>query len=136
MRKVKKVLAMALVSTLLMQNILVPVSAAEDPFETAAPTAGEIIRPESVSEGGNDLQVVFEVEEQREAAVKHFRLSDGSYVAASYPSAIHYESEDGIWKDIDNTLILKENKSSSDLRMGESSENQSCAAVNGENEKA
>ena len=70
---------------LLMQSVAVPVSAAEDPFEAAAPTAGESIRPENAPEGSEDnLQVLYEVEEQREAAVKHFRLSDGSYVAASY----------------------------------------------------
>lgn len=47
MKKVKKVLSAVLVSALLMQSVAVPVSAAEDPFEAAAPTAGESIRPEN-----------------------------------------------------------------------------------------
>ena len=88
MKKFKKALSAVLVSALLMQSVAVPVSAAEDPFEAAAPTAGESIRPENAPEGSEDnLQVLYEVEEQREAAVKHFRLSDGSYVAASYDSS-------------------------------------------------
>ena len=107
MKKVKKVLSAVLVSALLMQSVAVPVSAAEDPFEAAAPTAGESIRPENAPEGSEDnLQVLYEVEEQREAAVKHFRLSDGSYVAASYPTAVHYAVGEDEWKEIDNTLNL------------------------------
>lgn len=51
MKKVKKVLSAVLVSALLMQSVAVPVSAAEDPFEAAAPTAGESIRPENAPEG-------------------------------------------------------------------------------------
>ena len=107
MKKVKKVLSAVLVSALLMQSVAVPVSAAEDPFEAAAPTAGESIRPENAPEGSEDnLQVLYEVEEQREAAVKHFRLSDGSYVAASYPTAVHYAVGEDEWEEIDNTLNL------------------------------
>ncbi|MBR1826368.1 MAG: DNRLRE domain-containing protein, partial [Clostridia bacterium] len=39
----------------------------------------------------------------RDAGVKHFRLSDGRYMAAIYPEPVHYE-KDGEWVDIDNTL--------------------------------
>ncbi|MBO5207041.1 MAG: hypothetical protein J6C09_05595 [Clostridia bacterium] len=46
----------------------------------------------------------YEVEELREKDVKHFRLEDGSYVAAQYSSAVHYENEDGELVDIDNEL--------------------------------
>ena len=48
----------------------------------------------------------YEVEELREESVKHFRLSDGSYVAAQYPAAVHIENENGEWVDIDNRLFL------------------------------
>lgn len=41
--------------------------------------------------------------ELREAGVKHFRLSDGRYMAAIYPEPVHYE-KDGKWEEIDNTL--------------------------------
>lgn len=51
--------------------------------------------------------ILFEDESLREENVKHFRLENGSYIAATYSSPIHYE-EDGMWKEIDNTLSLKE----------------------------
>ena len=136
MKKVKKVLSAVLVSALLMQSVAVPVSAAEDPFEAAAPTAGESIRPENAPEGSEDnLQVLYEVEEQREAAVKHFRLSDGSYVAASYPTAVHYAVGEDEWEEIDNTLNLVSSGENSSER-SVLSKGQVYQAVNGENEKS
>ncbi len=53
---------------------------------------------------------------KRESNVKHFRLSDGSYVAVIYNESVHYE-KDGEWKDIDNTLT--ETYLSGDLIAGE-----------------
>ena len=35
---------------------------------------------------------------------KHYLLSDGSFVAVSYPEAIHYRNADGEWEDIDSNL--------------------------------
>ncbi len=48
---------------------------------------------------------IYEVEELREESVKHFRLEDGSYVAAQYPTAVHISDGNGGWRDIDNTLL-------------------------------
>ena len=48
-----------------------------------------------------------EMEGKREENIKHFLTADHTYLAAVYPSAVHYE-EDGVWKDIDNTLQLQE----------------------------
>ena len=50
------------------------------------------------------VKSVFEVEELRDENVKHFRLDDGSYIAAQYDKAVHYLDENGEWQDIDNTL--------------------------------
>ena len=47
---------------------------------------------------------IYEVKELREENVKVFRLEDGSFMAASYASAIHYSDESGEWQDIDNSL--------------------------------
>lgn len=49
--------------------------------------------------------VVGEDESLRKENEKHFRMSDGSYIAAVYPEAVHY-LEAGEWKEIDNTLSL------------------------------
>ena len=47
---------------------------------------------------------IYEVKELREENVKVFRLEDGSFMAASYASAVHYSDESGEWQDIDNSL--------------------------------
>lgn len=49
-------------------------------------------------------------------------MSDGSYTAVQYDTAVHYLDDSGAWQDIDNTLQLQ----------GTSSAQTYCAA-NGEN---
>ena len=48
-----------------------------------------------------------EVSELREADVKHFRMSDGGFVAVQYKEPVHYLTTAGEWKEIDNSLELK-----------------------------
>ena len=47
---------------------------------------------------------IIEITELREEDVKHFRLADGTYVAAQYKTAVHYLDDNGMWQDIDNSL--------------------------------
>lgn len=47
---------------------------------------------------------IYEVTELREENVKHFRLEDGSYVAAQYNYPVHYTDENGEFTDINNRL--------------------------------
>ena len=42
----------------------------------------------------------------RSEAEKHFRLSDGSYIAVSYGMPVHFRDEAGNWQDIDNRPLL------------------------------
>lgn len=51
-----------------------------------------------------DIQIMGEITGKRESNVKHFRMSDGSISAAVYPYEVHYEDEQGMLEDIDNTL--------------------------------
>ncbi len=52
---------------------------------------------------------LFEVTGLREESAKHFRLEDGSYVAAQYSEPVHYKDENGSWRDINNSLIDSNN---------------------------
>ena len=54
--------------------------------------------------------VLGEVESLRTETEKHFRMSDGSYMAVSYGIPVHYQDEDGAWLDIDNTMSLTGDK--------------------------
>ncbi len=63
----------------------------------------------AVDEGTLDVSsltaedILGEDETRREANVKHFKLTDGSMVAVSYPLSVH-EEVDGAWEEIDNSL--------------------------------
>ena len=59
----------------------------------------------SDSDKSTSLDVpIYEEENLREESVKTFRMPDGSYVAAVYPTAVHRQDELGVWQDINNTL--------------------------------
>lgn len=59
------------------------------------------------SEYEEEAYIVGEDEALRKENEKHFRLSDGTYIAVAYAEPVHY-MDDGEWKDIDNTLTLTE----------------------------
>ena len=78
-----------------------PVGAVSFSGAAAEESANGAAQLDPLSMGG-----AFEVTELREENVKHFRLPDGSFVAAQYESAVHYRDTLGAWQDIDNTLAL------------------------------
>ena len=51
-----------------------------------------------------------EIAELRTENVKHFDNGDGTYVAISYGNAVHRKDAKGEWRDIDNTLTLREDR--------------------------
>jgi RHS repeat-associated protein len=51
-----------------------------------------------------NADILYEIEDRREEAVKHFQMSDGSVMAALYSDVVHKEAENGKLVDIDNTL--------------------------------
>lgn len=60
---------------------------------------------DSLSVEETAAKIVSEVTEMREESVKYFLCDDGSYIAATYAAPVHY-NENGVWKEIDNTLTL------------------------------
>ena len=65
---------------------------------------GSSTSSENSSAGTDFVLPLYEVEELREESVKHFKLSDGSYVAAQYNYPVHYDDGSGKLLDIDNAL--------------------------------
>lgn len=53
----------------------------------------------------SEVEIEKEIESLRTADSKTFRRVDGTYVVAVYDTVVHYK-ENGIFKDIDNTLVL------------------------------
>lgn len=58
---------------------------------------------DSLSVEETAAKIVSEVTEMREESVKYFLCDDGSHIAATYAAPVHY-NENGVWKEIDNTL--------------------------------
>ena len=108
-----RILSMTL--SLVMIFYVIPTVVYAEIADALSKESGEVDSVESESQSfldlnGNALYTVdyplYEVTELREENAKHFRLSDGSYIAAQYSSKIHYPDEYGLWQDIDNTLSL------------------------------
>lgn len=85
---------------------------------------------DSITETIEEPTVVAEVKSERTEYTKHFRMSDGTYIAATYPEPVHYEVN-GKWVDIDNSLsqetvdgisVYKNNKSKHSVSFSESIE--------------
>lgn len=70
-------------------------SAIENNTETAEKVA--------MTDEQNDA--IYEMVSLRQENVKHFRLADGSYVAAQYNYPVHYKDENGEFIDINNQLV-------------------------------
>ena len=70
--------------------------------ETAIIPMPEITAPEPAVEIP-EVYIEGEVSELRNEYEKHYRLTDGSYMAVQYQVPVHYEDA-GQWVDIDNTL--------------------------------
>lgn len=71
---------------------------AEEYQNTISSTTDVIMKPA--------VEIVEEIKQQRTEHSKQFKLSNGLYMAAVYPDAVHYQTENG-WADIDNTLTAR-----------------------------
>lgn len=63
-----------------------------------------------INEEETPIEVVGELEDQRSAYTKSFRLSDGTISTVEYESDVHYKDEDGEWQPIDNSLIFEDSQ--------------------------
>lgn len=113
----RKFLCFLLVALMVIQTLPLEAFAATDEPIIATDENGtplEIVNDGRADKGGDpetgeDRTILGELDDQRDEYEKHFRLSDGSNMAVSYPIPVHYE-ENGEWEDIDNTLQLSSEK--------------------------
>ena len=92
----KKLLSIILCLSLMSQMIL-PVYAIAKPENT-------IDNDKVEQEERNLPYIVREDTSLREENTKTYVLSDGTYMVAMYPSAVHQKDENGVWEQIDNSL--------------------------------
>ena len=62
-----------------------------------------------------DAYIYLEDENKRELSSKQFRMSDGSFMAVSYPEQVHFIDNNGKYSDIDNRLVYSEAKEDKDF---------------------
>ena len=104
-----RILAFFLMS--LMVFYVIPVNCMQD-FVSAltneeTATTGE----ETETPLDKEIYVLGEDISKREESAKHFRMSDGSYIAVQYEEPVHYLDENGDYVEYDNTLTLAANTS-------------------------
>ena len=98
MKTTKKLLAVFLCFLTLMSvcSVAFPVFAEE--IQTRESETSQDVQNEET------VHILSEIKEKREENVKHFLMSDGTFMAAEYSSPVHYQNEDGEWVDYDNSL--------------------------------
>ena len=107
-----KIISMLLIAVMLCQMAPATVFAAEnDPIDLTENGFDYSRKEVEPAETGKNRQpnIQFEDASRREEDIKHFRLSDGSYIAVQYDTAVHYKDDSGQWVDIDNTLKFRDN---------------------------
>ncbi len=77
--------------------------------ESADANASDAADASDASAAGEDAPYVLAEETAlRGEAEKHFRLSDGTYLAVQYARPVHLQTADGQWADLDNELTLRQ----------------------------
>ena len=102
--RLTRFLSFVLVLTMLIQMM---------PVQSFAASHGS--KAVNVETGQPVATILGEVEDLRKEDTKHFRLSDGNYIAVSYGMPVHYADEEGNWEDIDNTIVQNSNTSTYQL---------------------
>ena len=98
MKKVIKILSVFLAMLMFFTTVecVTPVFAEE--LQTSENVTYQDVQNEETT------HILSEIKEKREENVKHFLMSDGTFLAAEYSSPVHYQNEDGEWIDYDNSL--------------------------------
>ena len=104
----KKLLSVVLVMAMLIQILPLNVLA-ETMLDTDDPAVSTLTNSFTESEAV-PATIVGEEVSLRTETEKHFRLSDGSFLAVSYGMPVHYQDNEGSWQDIDNSLTLSANQ--------------------------
>ena len=73
--------------------------------ENSSATENNTETAEKVAMTDEQNDAIYEMVSLRQENVKHFRLADGSYVAAQYNYPVHYKDENGEFIDINNQLV-------------------------------
>ena len=108
----KKLRALAFFLMSLMVFYVLPVNCMQDIVTALSAEETETTENEAEASLDEEAYVLGEDVSKREESAKHFRMSDGSYVAVQYAEPVHYLDANGVYTEYDNTLTLTQNTSS------------------------
>ena len=106
MKQTKLIRMLAFILVIVMMLEMGPMQVFATGSGTTPETAGTTVSEETASAETSEIPEVYiegEVTELRSEYEKHYRLTDGSFMAVQYQVPVHYE-DDGQWVDIDNRL--------------------------------
>ncbi|MBQ6171066.1 MAG: DNRLRE domain-containing protein, partial [Clostridia bacterium] len=111
-----KTIALILILTLLVQQFqTLSFASSADPSEYIPLLSDSTeFLPDNLEKPAEDAYILFEDESKRELSSKQFRMSDGTFMAVSYPEQVHFVRPDGTFADIDNRLIYSKSNSEND----------------------
>ncbi len=90
----------------LMVFYVLPVNCLSDIVSALSGEETEITENETMSSLDKEVYVLGEDISKREESVKHFRMSDGSFVAVQYAENVHYLDSDGTYAEYDNIATI------------------------------
>lgn len=80
------------------------------PLTVFALTNETDVQESTISDLGSIDSYTYELVERRDENTKHFRQADGTVVAVKYAQPVHRLDENGVWQEIDNTLVSSANE--------------------------
>ena len=98
---------LSIILSILIVFYMVPITVFAKEADGDSLTSGEATESvDAPTEDEAELEspAIYEAVDLRDTNTKHFRLPDGSYVAAQYDYPIHYINDRGEFEDINNTL--------------------------------
>ncbi len=66
-----------------------------------------------------DIFIIAEDATKRSEFEKHYYCSDGSFVAVTYPEAVHYQDDDGNWVNVDNRPTINHTEKTYEMVNGD-----------------
>lgn len=109
MKTTKRLLSTVLVVAMLFQILPAFAFAKNDSFAHLNAEDAIVETTDNTQDGVASLEkadsyVVMEMPALRTETRKHFRMSDGSFIAVDYNDTVHYRDSDGNWLAIDNSM--------------------------------
>ncbi|MEQ2441176.1 RICIN domain-containing protein, partial [Solibaculum intestinale] len=103
-KRLLQMISMLLTITMLLSVMQIDVFAIKrDPSQPSIQDSTATALPDPEEEP--EYKIIGEQKEKRDATTKYFLTEHGNGIAAVYKEPVHYQTSDGTWEEIDNSLV-------------------------------